>query len=232
MRKAALLFAAIFLTAAAARADYIVLRSGQRLHVTGYERAGDVYRLAIEGGTVEVPAANVVAIEREEVFSRVPPEPPPGPFSREIHAAAKKHGLDEALISSVIAAESNYNPRAVSRKRALGLMQLLPTTAARFSVSNAFDPAQNVDAGTQYLRQLLDLYHGDLTLALAAYNAGPERVEQYGGVPPYNETRAYLQRVARKLAERKKADAAKPPLPCVSLAFPCEDSAAPLLHTK
>ena len=223
MRKAALLLAALFLTAAAARADYIVLRSGQRLHVTGYERNGDVYKLAIAGGTLEVSAADVVSIEPEEVFSPVPKAPEPGPFSREIHAAAQKHGLDEALISSVIAAESNYNPRAVSRKRALGLMQLLPTTAARFSVSNAFDPAQNVDAGTRNLRQLLDQYHGDLALALAAYNAGPERVEQYRGVPPYSETRAYLLRVARKLAEKKKAEAAQRGLPCIPLAFSCDN---------
>lgn len=226
MRKAALILAALFFTATAARADYIVLRSGLRLHVTGYERDGDVYRLAISGGHVEVPAADVVSIEPEDVFLAVPPPPPDGPFSREIHAAAQKHGLDEALISSIIAAESNFNPRAVSRKRALGLMQLLPTTAARFSVANVFDPAQNVDAGTHYLKQLLDQYHGDLMLALAAYNAGPQRVEQYGGVPPFSETRAYLHRVARNLAERKKAGATKPAMPCVALAFSCDGSSA------
>jgi soluble lytic murein transglycosylase-like protein len=185
----------------------------------------------MEGGRVEVPAADVVSIEPEEVFLPVPQAPPEGPFSREIHSAAQKHGLDEALISSVIAAESNFNPRAVSRERALGLMQLLPKTAARLSVSNAFDPAQNVDAGTRYLRQLLDQYHGNLMLALAAYNAGPERVEQYGGVPPYYETHDYLRRVARKFAERKKADAAKPTIPCVVLAFPCDGStASPFAH--
>jgi hypothetical protein len=224
MRKAVLLFAALLFTAAVARADYIVLRSGLRLHVTGYERVGDVYHLAMEGGRVEVPVADVVSIEPEEVFLPVPQAPPPGPFSREIHAAAKKHGLDEALISSVIAAESNFNPRAVSRKRALGLMQLLPKTAASFSVSNAFDPAQNVEAGTRYLRQLLDRYHGNMLLALAAYNAGPGRVEQYGGVPPFYETHAYLWRVARKFAEQKKADAARPAIPCLALVFACDGS--------
>ena len=114
-------------------------------------------------------------------------------------------GLDEALISSVIFAESNFNPKAVSRKRAQGLMQLLPATAARYSVTNIFDPAQNIAAGTHYLKDLLDQYHGNLEWALAAYNAGPERIEQYHGVPPYPETVDYVRRVTQRNSLKKRA---------------------------
>ncbi len=189
----------------AARADYALLRSGQRLHITGYERGAQTILLHMEGGTVEVPANDLVRIEPEDFFP--PPPPPPaadGTYAQIIRAAAEKNGVDEALISSVISVESNFNPRAISRKQARGLMQLVPTTAARYSVANAFDPAQNVEGGTRYLKDLLDQYHGDLGLALAAYNAGPERVQQYRGIPPYSETRAYVKRVTKKLEQRKK----------------------------
>src|SRR5208282_2506892 len=117
----------------------------------------------------------------------LPLPPPAGPFAAVIRAAAAKHGVDERLIASVIAAESNFNPRAVSRKFAQGLMQLLPETAARYDVTNILDPAQNVDAGTHYLKDLLAQYQGNLQLALAAYNAGPEVVARYRGVPPIGE---------------------------------------------
>jgi soluble lytic murein transglycosylase-like protein len=188
-----------------ARADYVVLRSGIRLHVKSYERTGDTMRLAIEGGTVEVGAADVVTIEPEDLFKALPaPSAAAGPYANLIRQAALNHGLDEALITSVIAAESNFNPHAVSRKQALGLMQLLPSTARRYSVTDIFDPAQNINAGTQYLKELLEQYHGNLALALAAYNAGPERVVQFRGVPPYPETRAYLKRVTTSMANQKK----------------------------
>jgi transglycosylase-like protein with SLT domain len=178
-----------------ALADYAVLRSGARLHITGYERDGDRVRLAVDGGTVSVAADDLVAVEPEEHFAAVPvmPVETPGPFGNLIHAAAEKHGVDEGLIKQVIAVESNFNPRAVSRQRAQGLMQLLPTTAALYSVANIFDPAQNIDAGTHYLKDLLARYRGDLRLALAAYNAGPEMVERYGGVPPFPETQKYVR---------------------------------------
>jgi soluble lytic murein transglycosylase-like protein len=204
MRCALLTFAALLLTVPAARADYAVLRSGQRLHITGYERDGETVRLQVEGGRVEVTAADLVAIEPEDFFPAPAAPTPTGPFGKIIREAAKKNGVDEALVSSVIAAESNFNPRAVSRKQALGLMQLMPQTAARYAVSNAFDPSQNVEAGSRYLHELLERYNGDLALALAAYNAGPKNVEQYGGVPPFAETHAYVRRVERNLAERKK----------------------------
>lgn len=188
-----------------ARADYAVLRSGARLHITSYERVGDEVRLTVDGGTVEVAASDVVAIEPEEVFT---PNPPAtiitGPYAKLISKAAEKHGVDGALIQGVIAAESNFNARAVSRKDAFGLMQLLPETAARYSVANMFDPAQNIDAGTRYLKMLLQQYNGNLALALAAYNAGPESVERYGGIPPYPETQKYVRRITSQLAKSKK----------------------------
>jgi soluble lytic murein transglycosylase-like protein len=180
---------------AAASADYAVLRSGARLHITGYERDGERVRLSVDGGTVSVAAADLVAVEPEEHFAAVPAAPvvAAGPFGNLIHAAAEKHGVDESLIRWVIAVESNFNPRAVSRRRAQGLMQLLPKTAALYAVSDIFDPAENIDAGTRYLKDLLGRYRGDLRLALAAYNAGPEMVERYGGVPPFPETQKYVR---------------------------------------
>ena len=179
----------------AASADYAVLRSGARLHITGYERDGERVRLSVDGGTVSVAAVDLVAVEPEEYFAAVPAAPvvAAGPFGNLIHAAAEKHGVDESLIRWVIAVESNFNPRAVSRKRAQGLMQLLPATATVYSVANIFDPAENIDAGTRYLKDLLARYRGDLRLALAAYNAGPEMVERYGGVPPFPETQKYVR---------------------------------------
>lgn len=112
-----------------------------------------------------------------------------------IEAFAAVHDLDAALIRAVIQAESNFNPRAISRKGAQGLMQLMPSTIWRLSVGDAFDPYENIGAGVQYLRQLLDLFRGDLRLALAAYNAGAQAVLRYQGVPPYPETREYVRKV-------------------------------------
>jgi soluble lytic murein transglycosylase-like protein len=193
---------AIAASAPAARADYAVLRSGARLHVTGYELDGDSVRLAVAGGHVEVAASELIDVEPEDLF----PAPPPANvdfsvrYANFIHAAAQKHGVDEKLITRVIAAESNFDPKAVSHKRALGLMQLLPETAARYSVRNIFDPAQNIDAGTHYLKDLLARYHGNLSFALAAYNAGPEMVDRYGGIPPFLETQKYVKQITSSLA--------------------------------
>jgi soluble lytic murein transglycosylase-like protein len=112
-----------------------------------------------------------------------------------VREASERHNLDPALVKAVIGTESGWNPKAVSNKGALGLMQLIPSTAGRMGVSNAFDPAQNVDGGARYLRSLLDRYHGDLEMSLAAYNAGEGAVERFGGVPAYPETRAYVKKV-------------------------------------
>jgi soluble lytic murein transglycosylase-like protein len=183
-----------------ARADYAVLRSGQRLHINGYELTGDRVTLAVEGGSVEMAADNLLAVEPEDMFRALPQGVPGVRYANFIRAAAVKHGLDEQLIAQVIAAESNFDAQAVSRKRALGLMQLLPETATRYAVANVFDPAQNIDAGAHYLKDLLSRYGGNLKLALAAYNAGPEMVDRYRGVPPFPETQNYVKEITAKLA--------------------------------
>lgn len=116
-------------------------------------------------------------------------------LDRLVNEAADRHGLDPNLLHAVIGAESGGNPAAVSPKGALGLMQLVPATAARFGVGDVFDPAQNVEAGAHYLRELLDRFNGSLPKALAAYNAGEGAVERSGGVPNYPETRSYVRKV-------------------------------------
>ena len=201
----ALLAAASTGLAPGARGDYAVLKSGVRLHITGYEQAGDQIRLTVAGGTVNIAATDLVSVEPEDQFAAPPPasEPAKGPYGDLIRAAAAKHGVDEKLITHVIAVESNFNPRAASHKQALGLMQLLPATAAKYSVSNIFDPAENIDAGTHYLKDLLTHYKGNTSLALAAYNAGPQMVSKYGGIPPFSETQKYVQKINVTLAQEK-----------------------------
>lgn len=128
----------------------------------------------------------------------------PNAYDAQIRAAARQHGVEEAIVRAIIHAESSFNPNALSRVGAQGLMQLMPATARRFGVSNAFDPTQNISGGVQYLSWLLKRYNGDLTLAAAGYNAGEGAVDRYKGVPPYNETRRYVERV-RLLAERYRS---------------------------
>jgi len=194
-----------------ARAEYIVLRSGARLSVTGYELRGDTYHLQMAGGTAEIPAGEVVSIEPEEVFDPLPePLSDTTPFQKLIRAAAQRYSVDADLIHCVIAVESNFNPNAISPKNARGLMQLLPKTAARLGVKNIFDPADNIDGGTRYLRDLLAKYNNNLTLALAAYNAGPQKVERFGHrVPPYSETQKYIQSINRAYTKFKADRAAE-----------------------
>jgi len=196
--------------AARARADYFVLRSGARLNVTAYQLVGERYRIQMNGGSAEIAAADVVAIEPEEIFIPAPRMPlTQAPYGDMIQSAAKKYSVDADLIFSVIAAESNFNPRVISRRGARGLMQLLPATGTRFGVKDIFDPAQNIDAGTQYLRDLMARYQGDLVLTLAAYNAGPGAVQRYGRVPPYNETISYVRAIRKTYALRKSKNDAK-----------------------
>jgi soluble lytic murein transglycosylase-like protein len=118
-------------------------------------------------------------------------------FDKIIQDAARRHQVDPALVKAVIRAESDFVPRAVSPKGALGLMQLMPATAHERNVWRVFEPRQNVEGGVTHLRYLLDRYGGNLRLALAAYNAGEKAVDTYGGVPPYPETWQYLERVLR-----------------------------------
>ena len=125
-------------------------------------------------------------------------------YRDEIAAAATKHGVDEAIVRAIIHAESAFNPNALSRVGAQGLMQLMPATARRFGVGNAFDAAQNIHGGVEYLAWLLKRFDGNLTLAAAGYNAGEGNVDKYKGVPPFSETQRYVQRVG-VLAERYRA---------------------------
>jgi soluble lytic murein transglycosylase-like protein len=150
-------------------------------------------------------AAEVTGFEAEEYVPAIPAPLTPSPAVRAgeppapqqlADAAAEKYGLPPGLVRSVMKAESAFRPQAVSPKGAIGLMQLMPSTAKTLGV-DPHDPAQNVDAGTRYLRELLEKYAGGLRHALAAYNAGPASVEKYGGLPPYPETLNYIRRVER-----------------------------------
>ncbi len=193
--------------------EHAVLRTGFRLRIERHESAGAVTRLFLPGGgVVEVAAADILRFEADEYTPSAPSASRPETGSLEatalqqmVRASGERHGLDPDLIDSVIHAESAGNPRAVSPKGAAGLMQLMPGTARDLNVSDVFDPTQNVDAGTRYLRWLLGLYNNDLTLALAAYNAGPEKVAAHKGVPPYAETRGYVSRVIRSYNRKKTA---------------------------
>jgi soluble lytic murein transglycosylase-like protein len=152
---------------------------------------------------------------------------PPSSASVNLGAAvdriAVRYGLAPELLDSVIKVESNYNANAVSPKGALGIMQLIPSTARRFGVLDVFDPMENMEGGARYLRYLLDLFGGERTLALAAYNAGEGAVAKYGTIPPYRETRDYIDRVHKHLQPTGKTPAAKPQEPArASEAQPAE----------
>lgn len=188
-----------------ARADYIVLQTGQRIHVTSYDRVGDTLHLTMVGGTMEILADAVLRVDPEDTFLPVKVKLLDVPYANFISESARAHGVAPELVASVIAVESNFNPKAVSWRSACGLMQLLPQTAARLGVSDVFDPQQNIEGGTKYLKELLLRYNGDLSLTLAAYNAGPEAVGQYRSVPPYRETRAYVRRVTEKFRKTSSA---------------------------
>lgn len=125
-------------------------------------------------------------------------------FMLKIHEMAPKYDLDPALVLEVVRAESNFNPRARSHKGALGLMQLIPETARRFGVKDPYDPVQNLRGGMAYLRWLQERFDGDLRLTLAGYNAGEAAVERHGGVPPYDETRAYVVKILARYAKGPK----------------------------
>jgi len=153
---------------------------------------------------------------------------PTADVSAMVERSAKAHSIDPLLIHSVIQVESNYNAHAVSNKGAQGLMQLTPPTARMLGVSDSFDPQQNIEAGVRYLKQLKDLYKDD-RLALAAYNAGPGAVDKYKQVPPYKETRDYVEQVGKRYDEaRRAADAVKPAQAAViEPTIPVEPAAKP-----
>jgi soluble lytic murein transglycosylase-like protein len=139
-----------------------------------------------------------------------------GPFKAEIDAAAAKYGIDPALLRGLIRQESNFDPNAGSPAGAQGLAQLMPGTAAALGVTNPLDPAQSIDGGAKYLRQQLDAFGGDVTKALAAYNAGPGAVQRYGGVPPYAETQNYVRQV-QAYADQYRSQSQSSPQPAAAL---------------
>jgi len=216
----------LLLTAGTASAgEYAVLATGARMHVDRHEIDGAHIRMYMGTGYVEMPVSYVAAFEAEEPPDPAPaPAPPapavvppaasaPAPSPGELaDAAADKYGLPRLLVRSVMAAESGFQPDAVSPKGAIGLMQLMPGTAQDLGVDPR-DPAQNVDAGVRYLNDLLDRYHRYLWRALAAYNAGPGAVDKYHGVPPYRETIDYVIRIDKAMNAGQSATPAAGPDP-------------------
>jgi soluble lytic murein transglycosylase-like protein len=193
----------------ASAAEMANLQNGFAIRHARHEVRGSVTRLYLAetpDSYIDVPTAEILGFE--EIETPVVPAPTPAPapaanLDEMVNAASTRNKIDRDLILSVIRAESGFNPDAVSPKGAQGLMQLMPQTAARLGVQNALDPATNVEGGTRYLGQLLARYHNNLLLALAAYNAGPQRVEQYRGVPPFRETRVYVARIIRDLNRKR-----------------------------
>jgi len=200
-------------------AEHIILANGQYFDCTRHEPQGDTLRLYFAAENyVDIPARSVVRIETlpdppaAVVAAPLPPAPaqPAAADLKELlsHAGAE-HNIDSELLASVVHAESGGQIHAISRTGARGLMQLMPGTAMELGVSDAFQPAQNVEGGTRYLDQLLTRYHDDIAKALAAYNAGPAAVDRYHGVPPFRETRAYVARVENEFIRRKHAGGGK-----------------------
>lgn len=202
------------LAAMPASAEIAVLSNGQTLKLSSHRQEGSVLYLSLkDGGEVGVVATDVRGIVPDEFVDEVVPEVIAavgrgGDLRVLATEAAKRHGVDPELVLAVVRAESAFRPDAVSPKGAQGLMQLMPKTARELGVADSFDPLQNLDGGTRYLKQLLARYNGDVEKAVAAYNAGPGAVQRHKGVPPYRETLHYVKRVLR---EYQAAAAAKEP---------------------
>jgi len=216
--------------ATAGAADLAVLRNGNSIRHERREVVGAVTRLYLSdsvSGYIEIPTDQIERFEKDtapplaktiaSAGSRSLPlptsiaSPKPAALSRQdlsdvINGAGERHQIDPDFINSVIRAESGFHQNAVSRKGAQGLMQLMPGTASQLGVSDPFDPHANVEGGTKYLRELLEKYNFDVPKALAAYNAGARRVDQYHGVPPYFETQAYIARIIRDFNRQKLAE--------------------------
>jgi hypothetical protein len=183
-------------------------------------RTTTVVRADIHSGRLIRSTVVASRVVPEKVVSTAPPaapkaSPEPSVTVNELVASiARRHDVEPSLVDSVIRVESNYNPNAVSSAGAMGLMQLIPSTARRFGVNNTFHPEQNIEGGVRYLKYLMQLYNGDERLALAAYNAGEGAVAKYKGIPPYPETQNYVYQVGKKLGQsreaEKKAKALKP----------------------
>jgi len=216
--KLALCFVAVALVAQAG--EFVVLSNGFRIHADSHTADGSVIRLQTSQGAIEIQASTVATFEQEDYTdpSFTPPTPAPAatpPIAltpQELVTRAAVHaGLPPAIVHSIALAESGYREDAVSPKGAIGLMQLMPETAAELD-ADPRDPAQNAEAGARYLRDLLQKYENDphqVSKAIAAYNAGPAAVDKYHGIPPYPETIQYVNRVLKQYekeqAKRKAA---------------------------
>jgi soluble lytic murein transglycosylase-like protein len=202
--------------------EHVTLKNGFELDCVRREVVGDKVRLYLTGSAsagdsyLEVAADSVMRVETsvdvpQPAATGKVTEPVAAPTTQtkeEMHQmlahAGAVHNIDEDLLASVVRAESGGQVRAVSRTGAKGLMQLMPGTATAMGINDAFQPQQNVAGGTAYLDILLNRYHDNLSLALAAYNAGPAAVDKYHGIPPYRETREYVARVIREFNRRKQ----------------------------
>ncbi|MSV35365.1 MAG: lytic transglycosylase domain-containing protein [Bryobacterales bacterium] len=184
--------------------EYAVLSTGFRIPAERHEVADGVVRLYLKNGVTELPVAAVARFEADDYVAppaapappRVDPPLPASDARTLIQEAAVRTGLPLALVESVARVESGLRPEAVSSKGALGVMQLMPATAKALD-ADPRDPAQNIDAGARLLRELLIKYDGDVVKALSAYNAGAGAVDRYRGMPPYAETRSYVDKVIR-----------------------------------
>jgi soluble lytic murein transglycosylase-like protein len=226
--------------------EVAVLKNGFSIRHERREIVGDVTRLYLtaDGSSfVDIPTAEIEHFEAApDTPSAAPASPsnaanvqpafparrPAADLNEVVNEASFRYKLDPDLVNSVIKAESGFNTRAVSPKGALGLMQLMPGTASQLGVPNVFDPQANVEGGTKYLRELMERYDFDIVKALAAYNAGPQRVEQFGGVPPYHETRAYVARVVKDFNKKKVARGTATPPKTAS----AKSAKAPASRTK
>jgi hypothetical protein len=196
--KRLLLFLA-FVCAADARAEIAVLANGMTLKVDSRRQDGETVVLTLKGGgEVAMPASVVRGFVPDEVLDEIVPDGDTADLRALASDAARRHGLDPELVLAVVSVESAFRTDAVSPKGAQGLMQLMPATAASLGVQDAFDPAANLDGGSRHLQALLVLYKGNLKKALAAYNAGASAVKRHRGVPPYRETREYVDKVMRR----------------------------------
>lgn len=217
-----------FLLGAACRpcraGETATLRNGFTLHYERRESVGETTRLYLTQSAdsfVDVHSDDIIEIEADKAPATAPPAQPASVVPSVVHhpvhldealsAASQKNNISPELLRSVVRVESGFNPNARSTKGAQGLMQLMPATAARMGVRDVFDPQQNLDGGARYLKELLGRYNNNLTFALAAYNAGPERVEEYHGVPPFQETIAYVNRIVRDFNRQSISGTVTPP---------------------
>ena len=205
--------AALALASSAWGGEFVFFKSGQHLRVDRTERRDGKVILHLGQGAIEAPASQVIGIEAEEPKPQPTAAPAPAPVKAAqeeaqqsprdlVRRAAEKYGLPPALLDAVARFESGFRVDAVSPKGAVGLMQLMPATAAELN-ADPLDPRQNAEAGARYLRELLERYQYSAHRALAAYNAGPGAVDKYGGIPPYPETRTYVDRVLGEYLKRQ-----------------------------